>query len=164
MRNNIEQPTQTWLTPDFERSARTQLDELRKRLSELETERRATLKNIKALKELVNDDSPMPELDSMADDQEIDGAYNDILTIAARVLDDEHPEDMSYQDLAREVRARGGALSANDSTAYSTLVRMMNEDSRRRFFRPNRRGRYALRRHYPPGTPNVGERRQSGAS
>ena len=64
--------------------------------------------------------------------------------------------EMNYRRLAEEVEKRGGVV--NGKSKNDTFNAHISRD--KRFCRPNRKGYYALRAHYPDAN-NVGERQKS---
>lgn len=77
----------------------------------------------------------------------------DILEMAESILSSRNGAHMHYRELAEEIQARGGHIPGVDA-AKTLLARLVKDE---RFFRPNRRGCYALR-HDHPNAKEVGAR------
>lgn len=158
------------LDPEFEESARTQLEILEAQLGHKETERQEISRQIHELRRTINglraalgeDDMPPAEFDSDYFPPESRSTHPDertetILHHAQEVLEEASPKDVHYTTIVDKVRKRGGNLPSNQKSAYDTLIRMMNQDAMGRFKRPKRRGYYALAADHP-GAGNVGSR------
>lgn len=161
------------LDPEFEESARSQLENLEGQLVKKEAARQQMSREIHELRRTINglrtalgqDDLPPEEFDPeyLASDtqtQQPDERTETILYLAQVVLEEASPKDVHYTTIVDEIRKRGGNLPTNQKSAYDTLIRMMNEDTMGRFKRPKRRGYYALAVDHP-NAGNVGTRRQS---
>ena len=173
MTTTPQQTRQPMLDPEFERSARTQLENLEAELEVKESQRQAISREIHELRRTINglrtalgqDDLPPAEFESEYLPPEAQSTRPDerteiILHHAQEVLEEASPKDVHYTTIVDEVRKRGGNLPSNQKSAYDTLIRMMNQDSMGRFKRPKRRGYYALAADHP-GAGNIGARRQS---
>ena len=138
------------------KNLKEQRDALEEEIDEKKIELQKVNNHIEALQVLQGEEDKIkPKPDNTAAEGHPISSTTAPLEIAHQILKERKGADIHYTELAEEVVKRGGELRDGSANLLNTLL---TSDRRKRFVRPYRRGRYALKEDHPDLERSVGER------